>query len=313
MKVGFRTIKQLKKDEIHMRDPFVYCDKVRRKYFLFGTTLADGCGDKDPIFEVYVSDNLDTWEGPYVAFDPPKGFWGVRHYWAPEVYEYEGSYYMLATFKGGIGTKRGTGVLKSDNPEGPYTPHINKAITPESEEALDATLYVDEDGQPWIIYCHEWTEIYEGKIKACKVSKDLKEIISEPIEILKSSDMKWIRKFGDSRIEKDGYLTDAPFMYKCKNGRLILLWSSYSYEGYTPGKAGGYTVARAYSENGRIDGEWIHEDELLLDSNEGHCSLFRDLEDNLMLCLHSPDTPHGQERPKFIKLNELENNLEVNT
>lgn len=308
---GFKSIKKFRTNEIHMRDPFVYCDKKRRKYFLFGTTFADGCGDKDPIFEVYESDDMEVWTGPYVAFDPPKGFWGVRHYWAPEVHEYCGKYYMLATFKGGIKTKRGTGILVSDKPEGPYVPHINRAITPKNEEALDATLYVDNNEQPWIIYCHEWTEICEGKIKACKISKDLKQIISDPIDILKSSDMKWIRKFGDSRIEKTGYLTDAPFMYKSKSGRLILLWSSYSYEGYTEGKMGGYTVARAYSENGDVDGLWNNDDILLLDDNEGHASLFRTLEDELRICLHSPDTPHGEERPKFIRVKELDDNLQI--
>jgi arabinan endo-1,5-alpha-L-arabinosidase len=48
MQKGFRTIRLFKKDEIHMRDPFVFPYKKENKYFLFGTSFADGCGDQEP-------------------------------------------------------------------------------------------------------------------------------------------------------------------------------------------------------------------------------------------------------------------------
>ncbi len=307
MKTGFKSIGKFKTEDIHMRDPFVFLDNKRGKYFLFGTTLADGCGDKEPIFEVYVGEDLKIWEGPYIAFEPKKGFWGVRHFWAPEVFEYNGRYYMFASFKGGIGEHRGTGILVSDSPEGPYVDHSKKAVTPEEWECLDGTLHI-EDGEPWMVFCHEWTQEYNGKIKARKLTKDLKESTGEIIEILDAKSIKWIRKFGDPRIEKDGYLTDAPFMYKTKNGRLIMLWSSYSYPNYMGGD-GGYTVAMAYSKTGNITGPWENDDKLLLDCNCGHPSIFRDLDNNLILCVHGPDTPHGSERPVFIEIEEKNDNL----
>jgi arabinan endo-1,5-alpha-L-arabinosidase len=311
MEKGFRTIRRVKTDEIHIRDPFVFPYKKENKYYLFGTTFADGCGDKDPIFEVYVSENLEDWEGPYVAFNPPKGFWGVRHYWAPEVFEIDGRFYMFATFKGGIGEHRGTGILVSDHPAGPYKPHSEGPVTPKHWECLDGTFYEDRNGQRWIVFCHEWTQEYDGKIKAIRLTEDLKESYGEVIEILKASSMKWIRPFRDPRIEKEGFLTDAPFMYEAKNGDLIMLWSSYSKPNYGDAGYGGYAVAVARSKSGNIDGPWTHDETLLLDRNAGHASLFRDFQGQLYISVHSPDTPHGNERALFIKVQERENGLEI--
>lgn len=309
METGFRKIRKTTADEIHMRDPFVFPYAAEGKYYLFGTTFADGCGDKDPIFEVYVSEDLRSWEGPYVAFQPPKGFWGVRHYWAPEVFEVDGRFYMFASFKGGIGENRGTGILAADHPAGPYRPHSGGPVTLAGHECLDGTFYQDDEGRRWIVFCHEWTELYEGKIKALRLTDDLRGSFGEPVTILNAADVKWIRLFGDPRIEKTGYLTDAPFLYRARNGELLLLWSSYSVPNYGDRGLGGYTVAVARSASGRIEGPWTHDDRLLMDRNAGHSSLFRDFQGRLWISTHGPDTPHGQERPMFLKVEERENGL----
>ncbi|MBV7507582.1 glycoside hydrolase family 43 protein [Bacillus sp. sid0103] len=309
MITGFRKVKKVKTDMIHIRDPFVFTSQKEGKYYLFGTTFADGCGDEDPIFEVYVSENLEDWEGPYTAFQPPGGFWGVRHYWAPEVFEIDGRFYMFASFKGGIGVHRGTGILVSDHPAGPYLPHSDGPVTPNEWECLDGTYYEDEKGARWIVFCHEWTQIYEGKIMAQRLSSDLKQPLGEPIEILNAAAMPWIRHFGDARIEKIGYLTDAPFLYKARNGELVMLWSSYSLPNYGDSGLGGYTVAISRSTSGEVTGPWTHDEQLLLDRNAGHSSLFRNLQGELYLSTHFPDTPHGSERPLFINVKEVENGI----
>ncbi|MRX72474.1 family 43 glycosylhydrolase [Bacillus lacus] len=313
MEKGFRSIKKLKTEEIYIRDPFVFTDHKRKVYYLFGTTFADGCGDREPQFDVFVSSNLEDWEGPYCAFIPPKGFWGVRHYWAPEVFEKDGFYYMFASFKGGIGERRGTGALISSCPAGPYKPHSPGPLTPKEWECLDGTYYCDQEGQKWLVFCHEWTQEYEGKIKAIRLSEDLKQSRGEPVDILNAAEMSWIRKFSDPRIEKSGFLTDAPFMYTTKSGELLMLWSSYSVKDDGDIGSGGYTVAVARSKSGKVEGPWTHGDDLLLDRNAGHSSLFRNMEGKLILCTHYPDTPHGQERPLFLELNELDNGLTLDS
>jgi arabinan endo-1,5-alpha-L-arabinosidase len=309
MEQGFRTIKTVGSDDIHIRDPFVFTYEKEQRYYMFGTTFADGAGDKDPIFEVYLSEDLESWTGPYVAFQPPKGFWGVRHYWAPEVCEVDGQFYMFASFKGGIGESRGTGILIADHPAGPYRPHSNGPVTIAGSECLDGTYYQDRNGQRWIIFCHEWTELYNGRIEALRLTADLKQSFGEPVVILNASEREWIRLFGDPRIEKQGFLTDAPFLYEARNNELLLLWSSYSVPNYGDSGFGGYTVAIARSANGSIEGPWTHDPELFMDRNAGHSSLFRDIQGNLRICTHYPDTPHGQERPLFLSVEEIATGL----
>ncbi|MFT4414388.1 glycoside hydrolase family 43 protein [Fredinandcohnia humi] len=311
MKAGFRPIATVKTEDIHMRDPFVFPNEKDRTYYLFGTTFADGVGDKEPMFEVYTSSDLETWEGPYIAFAPPKGYWGVRHYWAPEVFEVDGRFYMFASFKGGIGEHRGTAILVADHPGGPYVPHSKGPVTPTNWECLDGTYYEDKSGQRWIVFCHEWTQEYEGKIKAIRLTHDLKDSYGEVLEIVNAAKMPWIRHFGDPRIDKNGYLTDAPFMYEAKNGELIMLWSSYSIPSYGDKGLGGYTVAIARSTSGSMEGPWEHDNDLLMDRNAGHSSLFRDFSNHLNICTHYPDTPHGYERPLFVKVTETENGLKI--
>lgn len=300
-------VRSWQRSELHMRDPFVFPDVSTKTYYLFGTTFADGIGDIEPGFYVYTSQDLETWTGPYMAFNPPPGFWGVRHFWAPEVHAVDGAYWMLATCKGGIGVHRGTTILKADHPAGPYRPLYNRATTPTDEEALDGTLY-EEDGRRYLVYCHEWTQLYHGEIKA--IALDNGRPTGSPFRLLRAKDQPWIRKFSDLRIQKEGYLTDAPFLYRAQNGDLLLFWSSYANTEITGG-AGGYTVAVTRSTSGSIHGPWIEDDTLFLDEDAGHCSLFRDFSGTLMLCTHSPDTPHGMERPTFFPLTETADGLSI--
>ncbi|WP_114571524.1 glycoside hydrolase family 43 protein [Exiguobacterium flavidum] len=307
MRTTHLPVETRERSEIHMRDPFVFPDASTATYYLYGTTCADGIGDIEPGFHVYTSTDLKAWTGPYLAFDPPVGFWGVRHYWAPEVHAVDGAYWMLATCKGRIGVHRGTTILRSDHPAGPYVPLANQAATPPDEEALDGTLHT-EDGRRFLVYCHEWTQLHDGEIKAVEL-KDGRPL-GAPFRILRAGTQSWIRKFRDPRIQKDGYLTDAPFLYRARNGDLLLFWSSYADASITGG-AGGYTVAVTRSTSGSIFGPWTEDEALFLDKDAGHSSLFRTFQGELMLCTHSPDTPHGMERPAFFNLTETDDGLRI--
>lgn len=316
VKEGARRVGTYKLTDIHMRDPFIFTDKRRNLYFLFGTTMeiCDGSANIEPYFEVYDSQDMINFEGPYVAFYPQKGFWGVKHYWAPEVHEYKGKYYMFATFKGGIGEDRGTAVLKADYPEGPYVEHSKGHVTLKGHECLDGTLYLDEKGKPWIVFCHEWTEMYYGTIKALPLNDKLTETLSQEAKVLvdtKTDDLPWLRHMEDPRVDKKGYLTDAPYFYKKSDGKLLMLWSSYSVKGYRGTGTGGYVVAICESETGSINGPWKHKEKLLLDENTGHSALFQDLNGNWNLISHGNDTLHGFEYPRIFRIIETEDSIEI--
>lgn len=299
--------------ELRMRDPFIYTDKERGLYFLYGTNMetVDGAANIDPYFDFYVSDDLETFCGPYMAFQPPKGYWGVRHYWAPEVHPYRGKYYMFASFKGGIGADRGTAVLVADQPEGPFVPLSDGHVTLKGHECLDGTLLV-EDGKPYIAFCHEWTELYYGKIKALPMKEDLSATLdTEPIVIVdtQSDSLPWIRLMRDDRVSKTGLLTDAPFFHRLPGGKLLMTWSSYSQKRENGG--GGYVIAGVMSDSGRIDGPWRHLPELLLDDDVGHSAMFYDLEGRLKLVSHANDSAHGSEAPVIVDVMESEEGVAI--
>lgn len=299
--------------ELRMRDPFIFTDRERGMYFLYGTNMdtVDGAANIDPYFDFYVSEDLETFYGPYMAFNPPKGYWGVKHYWAPEVHAYRDKYYMFASFKGGIGEDRGTAVLIADRPEGPFVPLSNGHVTLKGHECLDGTLLIDE-GKPYIAFCHEWTELYYGKIKALPMKDDLSASLdAEPIVIVdtEKDNIPWIRLMRDDRVSKEGLLTDAPFFHRLPGGKLLMTWSSYSKK--EAGGCGGYVIAGLISDSGRIAGPWRHLPGLLLDRDVGHSALFRDLGGQLMLVSHANDSEHGNESPIIVHVTESEERITI--
>ena len=151
--------------------------------------------------------------------------------------------------------------------------------------------------------CHEWQQIKDGTICALELSQDLSHTVGEPRTLFAASAAKpWIRGIEHRIYGSDNYVTDGPFMYRCENGRLIMLWSSFGEEGYTQ--------AMAFSDNDDITGNWKPASQLLFELDGGHGMIFKALDGTLYLALHSPNE-HLLERPVFYLLEEQEGTLKV--
>lgn len=268
----------MKTDEIHIRDPFILADKG--KYYLYGTRGSE-CTGAGTGLDVYISSDLENWSDPAVVFRKAPGFWGTDDFWAPEVHKYNGKYYMFVSFKA-QDRCRATHILVSDTPDGMFEPLTEKPVTPENMECLDGTLYLSKKGEPYIVFCHEWTQVEDGEICALKLSPDLKESIGEPMILFKGSSPSWSRSFKDNN-----YVTDGPFLFRKSEDELYMIWSTLK---------GDYVEAVAKSDNGEIDGNWIHSSDFLFDRDGGHGMIFRDFDGNLKFIMHFPnETP--SERP----------------
>ena len=76
-------------------------------------------------------------------------------------------------------------------------------------------------------------------------------------------------------------------------------------------------VAVARSSNGRLDGDWIHEEKLLYSRymiNEydgGHAMIFTDVDGRMFLSFHSPNAAEGdrREKPVFLAIKEEDGSL----
>lgn len=272
--------------DIQIRDPYLLTLPERGEYLLFGSTDADIWRAPATGFDCYRSTDLVHWEGPIEAFRPPAGFWSDRNYWAPEAHVYRGRYYLFATFKA-EGVCRGTQILAADAPEGPYLPWSDGPVTPRDWECLDGTLFVDDAGEAWIVYCHEWEQVTDGTVVAQRLSDDLRQAIGEPTTLFAASAAPWVRPLSHPRIPEgvNAYVTDGPFLHRMPSGALIMLWSSFGDRGYAMG------IAR--SASGEVRGPWVQEDLPIWAEDGGHGMIARTLDGQLLLTLHQPnDTPN---------------------
>ena len=284
----------MKRTDINIRDPFVLVHEGT--YYLYGTRGATCWGPADG-FDVYVSRNLEDWDGPFVCFHNDGSFWADRNYWAPEVYFYQGAFYMFASFKH-PDVRRGTAILKAESPLGPFVPHSDGCVTPKDWECLDGTLYIDRKGKPWMVFCHEWVQAGDGEVDAIPLTDDLRAPAGEPRLLFHASEATWCKMMHHSS-GVDGCVTDGPFLWRTADGTLLCLWASFS--------AGGYTEGVAVSDNGDIDGHFTQVEPLFMDDG-GHGMVFRALDGQLYLTLHSPNA-HLEERPFFHPITERDGRL----
>lgn len=247
---------------------------------------------------------------------------GSNYTWAPELHKYDGNYYIFATYfccdeshdspyddpYAGLG-HRASIVLKSSDPMGPYELVSKNAdgeyghSTPANWDTIDATLYVDPNGDPWMIFVHEWTSMPGniGDFSAVKLSKDLSTALTEPVTLFKAGTVIGGR-------DTNG-VTDGCWTYTTKDGQLLCLWSTFI--------DGKYVVACARSESGNVLGPWTQDDDLLYEIgmyntyDGGHpCILTRD-DGQMYLVFHSPNAASAgvTELPTLIPIIEKDNKL----
>jgi hypothetical protein len=255
-------------EDLYVRDPFIVVDESTKTYYLH----VNEC----PSVGLWKSADLKTWTRVGHAFTPDSTFWGKNDCWAPDVYEYRGKYYMLVTYSSDV-QKRGTAILVADRVEGPFRPLINRPITPNEWTCLDASLYIDENRQPWLVYCHEWIEIKDGEIVAQRLSDDLTALVGPPLTIFRASEAPWAAELSG---QPGCYVTDAPVIYRSGNGSLLMTWSSFT-------KDGKYGIGVARSVNGRIDGKWKHSASTLNNDDGGHSMIFRDISGQMKISYHA--------------------------
>jgi len=199
-------------------------------------------------------------------------------YWAPEGRYYKGKYYIFSSFRA-PGTLRRCQALVSDSPLGPFRPIRQEPLTPEGWQCLDGHLYVDKKDRPWLVFCHEWVQVFDGQMCAIPLSDDLGEAVGDPMILFRASEAPWGDDFVYSAGDGGG-ITDGPWLHRMKDGSLVMLWSNH-----TPY---GYAVGIAKSKTGEIYGPWEQFDKPVFCHDGGHASLFTRFEDGmLMMPLHT--------------------------
>lgn len=277
----------MKRSDINIRDPYVLVHEG--KYYLYGTR-SNTCWTEADGFDCYVSPDLESFEGPIEIFHRPEGFFSDRNYWAPECYAYNGAFYLVTTF-GAADRTLGIYVLKSDSPTGPFAPYADR-LTPPEWNCIDGTLYFDE-GRPYLFFSRSQHGAEDGDFDMVELSPDLKKAVSEPVRLFTAKDTPWAKPFPFSRQEfgiDTMYFSDGPGLMKLEDGRLYMIMSSWS--------DNGYAVGVACSESGHVTGPWKLQEKPLYPENGGHGMFFKDLAGQLVFALHYPNDKY-LERPIF--------------
>lgn len=285
----------MKLHEIHLRDPFVLPDGD--KYYMYGTGKRTYLSN-ETLLEIYVSTDLVDWTPQTVALEIPAGFWGTENFWAPDVFRHRGRYYMLITLAG-AGHKRGTQIFVSDSPTGRFVPLTDKPITPPERQSLDATLYF-ENGVPYLLYSWEWLEAGSGKLVMVELSDDLTRTVGNESILLSADECGFstlLHGYYDGH-DVDGYVTDAPLVYKTEAGKYLLLWSTFSADGY------GIALSECATLNGRYNNS-----KMLYACDGGHAMLFTAFCGTRYISFHSPND--DVERPRLVPIAEVQDTLQL--
>lgn len=190
-------------EKLPIADSYVLC--YNGKYYAYGTHTNG--------FEVYISEDLKHWrKNPVLALDPSNS-WGTRWYWAPEVY-YVASKKRFYLF---YSVDEHICVASANSPEGPFVQTTKKPIV-ENEKGIDCTLFIDDDGTPYLYYVR-----FTGGnvIWVAEMNDDLQSIKTETLTKCISADSSWERK--------QGTIAEGPSVMK-RGSTYYLVYSANHYE-----------------------------------------------------------------------------------
>lgn len=290
-------------EDKRMRDGCILANKADGVYYLVSTSPDPNKGDRfNSAVQAYTSKDLINWTGPYIIFTTPEDFWPgceMAGIWAPELHAYQGKYYLFLTFNTTNElpeqwpnwlprVRRGTQILVSDSPLGPFTAFDRSPALPSDMMTLDGTLFV-ENGKPNLVFCREWVQIVNGTIEYVPLKDDLSATIGAPKRLFFGNDGPWAKRNDDFGC----WVTDGPSFHRSKSGKLFMIWSGFG--------ESGYTVGLAISDSGRLDGPWRQQTEPIFANDGGHGFIFEHFDGQLMLALHQPN-----KRVERIRLFNLE-------
>jgi len=274
-------------DFIRLSDPCILADKKTSTYYMTGSGGL-----------LWKSKDLRKWTGPYkvTKMDPDSWMGPNPMIWAAELHQYKGKYYYFATFtnrdvkidtvKGNVIERRASHVLVSDHPDGPYVPMDDPTYLPADKPTLDGTFRVDKDGKPYMVYCYEWLQNWNGTIEKIELKPDLSGSIGEGKVLFRAHDSPWSKERDENGNIIPNKVTDGSWLFLTQTSKLGMLWSSWVFDVYTQGVA--------YSQSGTLDGPWVQEEEPVTPPNFGHGMLFRTFDGKLLMSVHSHKNVNGR-------------------
>lgn len=176
-------------------------------YYLYPTNAGDANDDQG--IKVYTSTDLVNWTDQGFALKK-EDVWGNFNFWAPDIIERDGTFYMYYTAEEHIC------VATSDSPLGPFTQDIKKPLH-ETTKEIDAHVFEDE-GKYYLYFVRfDNGNVIEGAV----LNDDMKSIDESSIKRLLTPDQAW-------EMDK-AKVNEGPYMLK-KDGVYYLTYSGSHFE-----------------------------------------------------------------------------------
>ena len=266
---------QKEQQQITFADPTIAC--FDGMYYMYGTEPKPQTG-----IPVLQSADLKTWEVPAGtlkdghALEGGVSAYGTKGFWAPQVVEHNGKYYMIYTANENIA------VAKSERPIGPFVQDSVAALKSDVNQ-IDPVLLFDTDGKMYLYHVrlHEGNSIWVAEFK-----EDMSGIKEETLTQCITATEPW----EDTQTFESAPVIEGPTVVK-RDGIYYLLYSAnhFASKDYAVGYA---TSTSPYGPWKKPDGNPIISKENIHQNGTGHGDLFRDAKGDwkYVFHVHNSDT-----------------------
>jgi beta-xylosidase len=317
--------------KVALADPYVLYVKGD-KYYMYGT------GGVKNGFAAYSSIDLVHWksEGQVWAANNKNGWsdstatWDGA-YWAPEVYEVKGKFYMFYSAQWKINPNKEDenfriGVAVADKPTGPFIDLNNKPVFDPGYPIIDANVFFDKNGKLYLYYSRcaykhpvkseiaDWAkskgwfkEIEESWVYGVELKPDFSGVIGEPVLCLrppvtmKDKQAEWESRSVTSK-EVNRRWTEGSVTFR-KGDTYYIMYSANFFGGKN--YAVGYATSKSplgpfkKSADNPILGKNVDKGGIV--TGTGHNSITYSPDGKEMFCVyHGRTTKTGDERVVFV-------------
>ncbi|MBN1998023.1 family 43 glycosylhydrolase [candidate division KSB1 bacterium] len=209
-------------------------------YLFTGHDIGFGVEDwVMPDWRIYRSDDLQVWihVGTISPADNYMGK-GNTSCWAGDIVHRNGKYYWYFSNR-----KKNSGVMIASKPEGPYVDALGGPLV----DSFDPSIFVDDDGTPYIIYGQHDYKIARLKNSMIELDEEPQKISLNRKNEFPSTDKNSLHKYnGIYYLSCSGYYATS-----------VELYGPYEYRGLV-GKGWGLDTGYAHGDFFTWKGHWYH-------------------------------------------------------
>lgn len=309
---------------VEFGDPYILKASDGRYYMIGTGGVRDG-------FKMYSSADLQQWTDEGRVFQGnTRDSWCVANFWAPELYECDGKFYMFysADWRENPDNELENfriGVAVADKPTGPYTDMYNAPIFDPGYPIIDANILfegsrvylyysrccyknpVETELSAWACEKGMFDEIEESWIYGVELKPDFSDIIGEPCLLLRPPvSLSDVQSEWESRSVTSGEVnrrwTEGSYIFR-KDGIFYMMYSANFFGGknYAVGYATSHSPLGPFEKAKNNPVLQKNTDEGGIVTGTGHNSITTAPDGKTMLCVyHGRTSKTGDNRVVFI-------------